>query len=682
MKTLHSFFTFALAMLVSLSFVACGGDDDPTTPTPPPTPTPSSKIDIPTTENTKPVFSTEGGTATIKFTASQAWTASATNDRASEWLTVSPSSGSAGSSTLTITTKDNDTYDERSASITIKSGTASQTIVVTQKQKDALLVTSDKYEVDAEGGEISVEVKSNIDYSVKTDADWISQNSTRALNTANLTFVIGENTETTKREGHITISSGEFSETVTIYQAGNSPTIIISQNEYSISSEGGEISVEVRSNVDVSVSLPEVGWINESSTRSMSTHTYVFAISKNEGYDARSAEILFTNKANNLSEKITITQMQQDAIIVAKDKYEIEAKGGSLEFEVQTNVDFETSVDANWITKADTRALHSEKLSFNIKANDTYEDRSATITITGMGITQKVSVIQHGLVAVTSIELDKTSLEISVGSSAKLTATVYPSNADNKSYTFSSSNTDVATVNENGIINALKEGEAIINATTIDGKKTASCKVIVSKKSDIVGVWENGNYFLSLSKDGFLTSYFAERYLDSGDYTIKDDKQIICSNLYYAKPTYYNILSVANNKMTVSIEYVDVNGNNQKKEMTFTKSDKDASTKENPLTGKIFTTYFSSTNTTKVTYSFNTYYTGTKTADGGTMKKYPMAVYYIYFNNRLYFQTFKTTIQMPSIGGWIPTTSITVWEIVFSNDGSIKGYKNVSSSAL
>ena len=482
MRSIHFFLAFALAMLVSFGFVACGGDDDPTSPTPTPTPTPTSKIDIPATENTKPVFGTEGGTATVKFTASQAWTATTTNDRASEWLSITPTSGIAGNSTLNISTKQNDTYDERSATITIKSGTASQTIVVTQKQKDALLVTSDKYEVDAEGGEISVEVKTNIDYSVKTDADWISQSNTRALNTSNLTFAITENEETSKREGHITISSGEFSETVTIYQSGNTPTIIISKNEYSISSEGGDISVEVRSNVDVSVTLPKEGWITESTTRSMSTHTYVFAISKNEEYDARSAEILFTNKANNLSEKITITQMQQDAIIVAKDKYEIDAKGGTLTFEVQTNVDFETSVDADWIAKADTRALHSEKLSFNIKANDTYEDRSATIAITGNGVTQKVFVLQHGLVAVTSIELDKTSLEISVGSSTKLIATVNPENAANKEVKWSSSDESIATVDKDGNIEGLSEGEVVISVATVDGNKTADCKIVVKPK--------------------------------------------------------------------------------------------------------------------------------------------------------------------------------------------------------
>ncbi len=477
-------------LLLSILFISCSKDSDEPNVEPTPVPT-VAKIEFPATEDTKPVFGTEGGTATIKFTATQAWTAIAANDRASEWLSISPSSGTAGSSALTITTKENDTYDERSASITIKSGTAQQTIVITQKQKDALLVTSDKFEVDAEGCQISVEVKANIDFSIQTDVDWISQVNTRALNTSNLTFNISENEEITKREGHITISSGDFSETVSVYQAGSIPTIIISKNEYTISSEGGDITVEVQSNVDISVTLPDDGWISESTTRSMSTHTYVFTVSKNEDYDSRSGEILFTNKENNLSEKVIITQMQRDAIIVARSRYEYDAEGGTLSFEVQTNVDFEVSVDADWITMADTRALHTEKLSFNVAANDTYDERTTTITIKGLDIKQTVNIVQHGLVAVSAIEISQSTLELFVGNSERLTALVLPSNASNKEVTWSCNDTSIATIDEEGNVTAVTPGEAIVTITTTNGKITASCKVIVKEDEIIIFADDN-----------------------------------------------------------------------------------------------------------------------------------------------------------------------------------------------
>ena len=197
-----------------------------------------------------------------------------------------------------------------------------------------------------------------------------------------------------------------------------------------------------------------------------------------------------------------------------------------------------------------------------------------------------------------------------------------------------------------------------------------------------IGVWESGNYFLSLSSDNFLTAYFAERFLDCGNYSISEDNVITCNNTYYARPTQYKIKNLSATQLHVEISYVDVYGENQSKSLTFTKSDKMPVTKDNPVVGKSYTTYFSSSSSVQITTSFNTYNTGTKTANGGNMAKYPMNMYYIFFNNRVYYQTFKTTVQMPSIGGWNPTTEITVWELEFASNGTISGHHNISSTAL
>ena len=75
--------------------------------------------------------------------------------------------------------------------------------------------------------------------------------------------------------------------------------------------------------------------------------------------------------------------------------------------------------------------------------------------------------------------LSQTSAKLLFGETLTLTATVAPANATNKRVTWSSSNEDVATVDENGVVTAKTEGTATITATTADGKKTATCKVTV-----------------------------------------------------------------------------------------------------------------------------------------------------------------------------------------------------------
>ena len=82
-------------------------------------------------------------------------------------------------------------------------------------------------------------------------------------------------------------------------------------------------------------------------------------------------------------------------------------------------------------------------------------------------------------VAVTGVTLNKSSDTIVVGETSTLTATVAPSNATNKTVSWSSSNTNVATVS-NGVVTAIAAGSATITVTTADGGFTATCNITAS----------------------------------------------------------------------------------------------------------------------------------------------------------------------------------------------------------
>ena len=86
-------------------------------------------------------------------------------------------------------------------------------------------------------------------------------------------------------------------------------------------------------------------------------------------------------------------------------------------------------------------------------------------------------------VQVTDIELDITQKSLNVGDTFTLTATLKPNDATDKSVTWSSSDTSVATVDENGVVTAVSEGTATITATASNGVE-ASCSVTVKQKGD------------------------------------------------------------------------------------------------------------------------------------------------------------------------------------------------------
>lgn len=85
-------------------------------------------------------------------------------------------------------------------------------------------------------------------------------------------------------------------------------------------------------------------------------------------------------------------------------------------------------------------------------------------------------------VAVTEVRLDKTATTLVEGDTEELMATVMPENATDKGIEWKSSDESVATVSQNGLVTALKEGSSAITVITNDGGFRASCEVTVKKK--------------------------------------------------------------------------------------------------------------------------------------------------------------------------------------------------------
>lgn len=373
---------YLLLLFAILQFVVSSCKDDSNDPT---QPEPTPGITIPSTENLNPVLSQQGGKTYISFTATADWTASLVNTRADSWVTITPTSGRKGENEITITASANETYDERNATVVLKCGTDSKNIVVTQKQKDALTVTSSKYEVDSKGGSISVEVKANINFEVEVKANWIKQQTekTRALTTSNLNFTIEPNETGDKREGEIIIKNGELSETIKVYQ-GFENFITLTQRDFTLPEEGGNVDIEIKSTLEYEVKmLSDVDWITEIQSRAVSTHTHHYTIAPNETYDSREAKIVFYDpKDESMADTVTIYQMQKDAILVARNEYQFDVKGGNLNLIVQTNLDFEIEISDSWIQQVQpTRALTEYNLSFAISENTEQKDREGTIIV-------------------------------------------------------------------------------------------------------------------------------------------------------------------------------------------------------------------------------------------------------------------------------------------------------------
>ena len=157
---------------------------------------------------------------------------------------------------------------------------------------------------------------------------------------------------------------------------------------------------------------------------------------------------------------------------ITLDKTELEmVKGDTETLTVTINPETAKEVKVTWSSSDEKIATVDE--TGKVTAVGAGE---ATITAKAGGkeATCKVTV----KVPVESITLDKTSLTLKEGATAVLVATVKPDDATDKTVTWSSSDETIATVDNNGKVTGIKEGEATVTAKA--GDKTATCKVTVS----------------------------------------------------------------------------------------------------------------------------------------------------------------------------------------------------------
>ncbi len=102
--------------------------------------------------------------------------------------------------------------------------------------------------------------------------------------------------------------------------------------------------------------------------------------------------------------------------------------------------------------------------------------------------------VKVAAIPVTGVKLSKTSLTLAAGKSTTIYAAVSPANATNKTVKWTSSNTAVATVNQNGIITAKSKGTVVITCTTNNGGYTAKCTVTVTGVSVLGVALDRANY--------------------------------------------------------------------------------------------------------------------------------------------------------------------------------------------
>lgn len=234
-------------------------------------------------------------------------------------------------------------------------------------------------------------------WSAESDKKWCTVSPSEGLSTElKLTISVDRNDKDEERAALVTLRAGTAVLTVTVVQSEQS-TLSVSEADYIVKAEGGVLKMTVSHNVDYKVKIPRsVGWIKETTSKSMSESEHIFEVEPNEDLDNRSVVITFVSEGGSSEEEVTVVQLRKDALVISDSRYVLEPYAGTLSFTVTSSDPVEVKIEegAKWLKHVDSKAVETE-LFFSYEANASDMPRTARIKLTSGTATDYIEVEQQ-----------------------------------------------------------------------------------------------------------------------------------------------------------------------------------------------------------------------------------------------------------------------------------------------
>jgi hypothetical protein len=202
---------------------------------------------------------------------------------------------------------ENPLVKKRSGVVKVQSKDATHLITVVQEPQSSMSISPKTFKISDEEKSISVKVKINNFYGIRTSEDWIVASNSEGED-GECRFIIKANEEYDDREGAIIFETSDMRDTVKVWQC-KKDGLILGSNDVFINSAGEQLSFEVKSNVDYEYELEkDVDWVTELKTKGLFTNNHIFVIKANPNTKDRTAKIIFNSKSGKLQDVLKIHQ--------------------------------------------------------------------------------------------------------------------------------------------------------------------------------------------------------------------------------------------------------------------------------------------------------------------------------------------------------------------------------------
>ena len=356
-------------------------------------------------------ISYNGGTATVNIDSNTGWTISSNQS----WATLSTTSGNGNGSTVVSFTS-NSGQSTRTVTLTAKTtdNRITKTLQITQNANPTpptptptLTISASKTSgVSADGETVTITITSNTDWTLASNQSWATLGTTSGSNNGTSSLSIGANTATGASSRSVTITAtygNNQQQTVTITQNAPSeaPYLTITLSSSSIGSDGGTIGITVSSNTGwtlyLSSQAESYASINPVSGSGNGGST--LTINRNDSTESRNIRVYakYTNGSSEVTHKDVEQAGVTPSLSIEANKVTVSSASEEVELTITSNIDWEMSISESW---ASVPLPHSgsgngvKMLSINAYEGD--QPRQVTVTVSGSGLSDSVTITQNG----------------------------------------------------------------------------------------------------------------------------------------------------------------------------------------------------------------------------------------------------------------------------------------------
>ena len=230
-----------------------------------------------------------------------------TGYEAADWLSVKPASSalSSLSADVTLTAQPNDTYEQRTATLTLKGEGIEKvwTINITQGMKSKFFVQPVTEEFEGAGSSLTFTVETNLAWEVRSADAWLTFDKTSGEGTGaieTITAIAAENPGT-ERTTTVTVTAGAETETFAVVQKGGKTLEFVPVEIEMLSYNGGELLLDVNASMDWTVTS-SAEWLTVEKAGAQVKAT----AAANSAFAARTAVV--TIAGDGLTAEVELTQ--------------------------------------------------------------------------------------------------------------------------------------------------------------------------------------------------------------------------------------------------------------------------------------------------------------------------------------------------------------------------------------